>query len=523
MFVEDIMVNFKEKTIYDYIGMAFLFASIIILIRLLTLPMAHSLIHIDEYFTLEVVKLNFIDACRVIIGDYHPPLYYMLLKVVKKLLLMTNIPLDLISALKLFSILPYFILIIFSGTKIRKQYGWLTAGVFAFSVGIMSDFFISYLKIRMYSWGIIFLLLGFIALYGVLTKSDKKSWMLLTIFAVLGAYTQYILAMSFIVLYLLLLGYILLFKENGFDRIGELKKWIVSSICGIILYAPWLPFLFRQTGKVSEEYWIATPDINEIFHYFYMSSTNSADLLPEIIAIVALIVFLAIAIKLYLDSKKISSDEERIKGKKESIYLLIGIGVFLGTIAVSLILTFTFRPILVVRYLVPSAAVVWFSYSIIIGKLQDNKKIVTLLLALVLLLGCCGVFYNEGEIAYANHTISEDQRLFNQMNTNDSVVIIMGNINLLQFEDYLENTTIYPVYSHKNKEWLPVLKKLDDDNKVKTVNITTEVLEKNQDKTIYEIIQYKKGTPDYGENYTVTKNGTIAGYSRNVFIIERAT
>ena len=523
MFVEDIMVNFKEKTIYDYIGMAFLFASIIILIRLLTLPMAHSLIHIDEYFTLEVVKLNFIDACRVIIGDYHPPLYYMLLKVVKKLLLMTNIPLDLISALKLFSILPYFILIIFSGTKIRKQYGWLTAGVFAFSVGIMSDFFISYLKIRMYSWGIIFLLLGFIALYGVLTKSDKKSWMLLTIFAVLGAYTQYILAMSFIVLYLLLLGYILLFKENGFDRIGELKKWIVSSICGILLYAPWLPFLFRQTGKVSEEYWIATPDINEIFHYFYMSSTNSADLLPEIIAIVALIVFLAIAIKLYLDSKNISSDEERIKGKKESIYLLIGMGVFLGTITVSLILTFTFRPILVVRYLVPSAAVVWFSYSIIIGKLQDNKKIVTLLLALVLLLGCCGVFYNEGEIAYANHTISEDQRLFNQMNTNDSVVIIMGNINLLQFEDHLKNTTIYPVYSHKNKEWLPVLKKLDDDNKVKTVNITTEVLEKNQDKTIYEIIQYKKGTPDYGENYTVTKNGTIAGYSRNVFIIERAT
>ena len=517
------MVNFKDKTIYDYIGMAFLFASIIILIRLLTLPMAHSLIHIDEYFTLEVVKLNFIDACRVIIGDYHPPLYYMLLKVVKKLLLMTNIPLDLISALKLFSILPYFILIIFSGTKIRKQYGWLTAGVFAFSLGIMSDFFISYLKIRMYSWGIIFLLLGFIALYGVLTKSDKKSWMLLTIFAVLGAYTQYILAMSFIVLYLLLLGYILLFKENGFDRIGELKKWIVSSICGILLYAPWLPFLFRQTGKVSEEYWIATPDINEIFHYFYMSSTNSADLLPEIIAIVALIVFLAIAIKLYLDSKNISSDEERIKGKKESIYLLIGIGVFLGTIAVSLILTFTFRPILVVRYLVPSAAVVWFSYSIIIGKLQDNKKIVTLLLALVLLLGCCGVFYNEGEIAYANHTISEDQRLFNQMNTNDSVVIIMGNINLLQFEDHLKNTTIYPVYSHKNKEWLPVLKKLDDDNKVKTVNITTEVLEKNQDKTIYEIIQYKKGTPDYGENYTVTKNGTIAGYSRNVFIIERAT
>ena len=133
------------------------------------------------------------------------------------------------------------------------------------------------------------------------------------------------------------------------------------------------------------------------------------------------------------------------------------------------------------------------------------------------------VFYNEGEIAYGKHTISEDQRLFNQMNNNDSVVIIMGNINLLQFEDYLKNTTIYPVYSHKNKEWNPVLKKLDDDNKVKTVNITTEVLEKNQNKTIYEIIQYKRGTPDYGENYTVTKNGTIAGYSRNVFIIERAT
>lgn len=298
--------------------MGLLFASIIILIRLLTLPMAHSLIHIDEYFTLEIVKLPLSDAWKIIIGDYHPPLYYILLKIVKKLSLMTSLNLDLISVLKLFSILPYFILILFSATKIRKQYGWLTAGIFAFSVGLMSDFFISYLKIRMYSWGILFLYLGFIALYGVMTKSDKKSWMLLTIFAVLGAYTQYILAMSFIVLYLLLLGYILLYKENGFDRISEFKKWIVSSIIGIVLYAPWLPFLFNQTGKVSDEYWIATPDINEIFHYFYISGTNSGDLLPEIIAIVALIVFLAIALKIYLDSKNIKSKKKELRKKKKA-------------------------------------------------------------------------------------------------------------------------------------------------------------------------------------------------------------
>jgi len=70
------MVNFKEKTVYDYIGMGLLFASIIILIRLLTLPMAHSLIHIDEYFTLEIVKLPLSDAWKIIIGDY--PLHYII-------------------------------------------------------------------------------------------------------------------------------------------------------------------------------------------------------------------------------------------------------------------------------------------------------------------------------------------------------------------------------------------------------------------------------------------------------------
>lgn len=59
----------------------------------------------------------------------------------------------------------------------------------------------------MYSWGLLFLFLGFLCFRDILNKSDVKSWVLFSLFAVLAAYTHYFVALSFGILYLLLFVY----------------------------------------------------------------------------------------------------------------------------------------------------------------------------------------------------------------------------------------------------------------------------------------------------------------------------
>ena len=99
------------------------------------------------------------------------------------------------------------LILILSVTKIKKEYGYLTAGLFAFSMAVMSEFLAYYSVVRMYSWGMLFLILAFAFLKDVLDKNDTKSWALFTIFSVLTAYTHYFAAIPILCIYVALLVY----------------------------------------------------------------------------------------------------------------------------------------------------------------------------------------------------------------------------------------------------------------------------------------------------------------------------
>ena len=109
-------------------------------------PISNVFIHVDEYWTYSLVNLPFMQGMIVAVHDVHPPLYYLILY------LFTPLGLDNLYLLKVLSIVPYALLMVASATRIREDYGWLTAGIFAFSIGIMTDFFCEFLTIRMYSW-----------------------------------------------------------------------------------------------------------------------------------------------------------------------------------------------------------------------------------------------------------------------------------------------------------------------------------------------------------------------------------
>lgn len=474
----------KNYKIEDYIGIIFFIGAIILLLSMIFNPLNRFFIHIDEYFTIGLINLPIINGIQLTAVDAHPPLYYLILKVVTKILNILHIHGKGIYLLKLVSVIPYFILLLVSGTKIKKEYGWLTAGIFIFAIGIMGNFYINYITLRMYSWSLLFLVLAFISLKGVIENNDTKSWILLTIFTILGAYTHYYLVMSSFVLYIILLFYILTKTEDNkinlipiFSNIksGEFKKWVLSVISIIIAYIPWLAIAMKKATSVTngKSTWISPITVDRFFNLLTNLFTPSKIMVIKIIAIITLIVIFYLAISKYKEDRK----------NVENSYILMGIGVLLGTLLISTLISIFLKPILVERYLLPVAGVLWFVFAILIGKIENKKKL-AILLTLILVLAIGSSLTNIDNLHNLYKKGMNDKQALEEMNNNNSIIIYSSVPSTLLFENQL----------YKSKRYTPskVFGKVNLKLKSKTFKSKDlkKIIKKNKGKKIYLIKNY---------------------------------
>lgn len=259
-------------------------------------PLNNVIVLDDEFFTLGLIKFPLMHGIAITAADVHPPLYYIILKFAIKLFSIFNF--DIVFISKMATTLPYLIILFVSSTKIKDEFNWLTAGLLTFTMFSMSMFFNYYSIIRMYSWASLFLLLSFIYLKDVITKSDFKSWFLFSLFTVLGAYTHYFTAISSVILYVILLLYLMI--NNRVD----IKKWVINAVFMVLAYCPWIIILLGQLNKVHQGYWIPDVTAYYLLQCFSVYATVMNDnLLVILLAVFFLIIILAYSI--YTLRKKI--------------------------------------------------------------------------------------------------------------------------------------------------------------------------------------------------------------------------
>lgn len=381
----------------DLLGILFFGAAILVLLYMFISPLTNAFIHVDEYWTYTLVNLPFLDGMNVAAHDVHPPLYYLILY------LLSPLGLDNLYLLKVVSIVPYILIMAVSATKIREDYGWLTAGLFVFCLGVMSDFFVEFLTIRMYSWGLFFVLMAFIYYNEVVTHWDKRSWVLLTVFTLLSAYTQYFFGITCALMYLLILYEIL--TEHK-DKLSQFKK---SLIAVIVLYAPWgIIFVYqilKETAGTHEGF-----QLTDILHYIVCFAIKNEDFRPEMIAfkLIAFAFLIFILVLTYKKKEKFSS---------------AGIFLMYATIAVGILsLMFSFENTMRMRYLVPVMGIFWLSASIVIGKIKDYKVLVVALIFIIVLAGASLVITNED--VTARFAFNDQKADFLDLINNDSCVIV---------------------------------------------------------------------------------------------------
>ena len=126
--------------------------------------------NVDDAFSLQLVKRSFSRLTELTAMDFHPPLYYYLLKIFLSVFSLTGI--DEIFLGKLFSVVPYIILLLMSLIAYRKDSSrGLSLGFTILLFASFCCFYTQTTAVRMYTWGLLFVTATFFSARTLAEKS----------------------------------------------------------------------------------------------------------------------------------------------------------------------------------------------------------------------------------------------------------------------------------------------------------------------------------------------------------------
>ncbi|MBP5384679.1 MAG: glycosyltransferase family 39 protein [Lachnospiraceae bacterium] len=327
----------------------------------------------DEAFTATLVNTDMSGVISRSMHDTLPPLYNILLK------LMTDAFGYSVPVMKIVSVLPMFFTLLLSATVVRKRHGLMTASVFMLSLTAMPLMLYFGLEIRMYSLGFFFATASGIYAYEVLCSSNRKNWILFTLFSVLAGYSHHFAFVTVGFVYLFLLLYYIMRDRT------HIRRWLFCLLATFILYLPCMVITLKQMKRVSG--YFSMPEITLSVFARYM-------LYPYITGTTVLSVLLGLAVAglflyrliLFLrarrqsrvsgtdvtDAKNDTAAESAADSLRHmyALFCLIPCyGVLLFGTAVSKVMT---ANIFVDRYLFFSCGLIWLFFAIEISSLTAS-------------------------------------------------------------------------------------------------------------------------------------------------------
>ncbi|MDR3223422.1 MAG: glycosyltransferase family 39 protein [Methanobrevibacter sp.] len=347
----------------------------------------------DEIFTMHLVKDTIGNIIYQTAMDVHPPLHYFIVKAFISIGHLFHSSFSDIFLAKLSSATPILLLMIFSWKYLKKDIGYLAAGLFSLSVVLMPQFDYYMADVRMYSWGMLFLTLAFYSAYRISIDGSWKNYALLIFFGILGEYTQYYCSVTLFAVYLVLFAWLALKNE-----VMKVKKLILSGIISVAAFIPWMGILLNQISYVSNSFWIAEFNSKTLLQtvWYVLSSRKVGDTTYTLVhgaktewegVVLLILIVLILAISLYyLFKENISLNSLKRIGKINFLTfsaLITVLEVLLGMLLSDVI----GKEILHVRYIVIGLALFWLSVCIIISKTFKKSKPVFLVLMFLFLLG----------------------------------------------------------------------------------------------------------------------------------------
>ena len=380
-------MNHKRKLSYrDVFGYLLIGLSVIMLGKSLMLCFSNDIWY-DELFTVGMIKHSYGDLIAFTARDVHPPLYYCIVKLAVELCKLISPMADTVIIAKIVSVLPYFILLLYSVTLIRRHFGIFTGGLFLFCLITMPQLSAYTVEVRMYSWALLFVTAALLHAYGIII-STKGHAAALVFYGLAAAYTHYFACVAVIMVYLYVLA---AFLVN--DR-GRIKQWFLWVAVSVIGYVPWLYALYGQITAVTENYWILPLSWRSLGGCvkFLMKPAFANNVFSTVLAVVMFAVYSGVYVwniaKLYHDGREKdkkadmeqgSNDtdihnhhESILKQKNDFMFMTAGIGVLAGLVLFGFGVSAILRPIFVYRYMIPALGCFWLCFAVGLGKLSES-------------------------------------------------------------------------------------------------------------------------------------------------------
>ena len=332
----------------------------------------------DEIYSMVFAFRPIKEIISLTAKDVHPPLYYIILRLF--LLASDRVfpSLAVEQVGKIVSIIPFFLILIYALTLVRKQFGFIISGLFFFCVCSMPQDNMT--DIRMYGWALFFITGLGLHFNNIITaffnrKNGKVSnYIFILLYSVSAIYTHYFAAIAvfwiyFVALVIMFIGYL---KSGESDSeknrtcLLHIVKPVVIGIVAVLCYTPWISVLLSQLGDVKESYWIAplgpkTP-YNTAMHIVrahYPSIVIGTILSLIFISFVAFLVF-----------KECSMAKN---GQWESVRNLYLFSILPLVALTGYTVSFIMRPIFIDRYLLPSIGLFWLSICLMIKRIIDEN------------------------------------------------------------------------------------------------------------------------------------------------------
>lgn len=343
----------------------------------------------DEAFTIDLLRNseNMKEAVHGTVIDVHPPLYYIICRLV------TNIFGIKLLVLKTVSIVPMIMTMIFGAWFLDKRIGGRSAVMYVLLVGFLPCSMEYAIQVRMYSWAILFVTLCGIGAYEAYYRK-KNVWWGLTILAGIGAaYTHYfaLVAVAWI--------YGLLFLVFVFSDRKRLGRWLLAVALSVIGYGPWLSVLLRQFGNVTESYWISEITFQTVLEYFGVLFGTD---LPYMTILFCVLLVTGIILAVC-----------RIRREKDAtcVFALLCLAVLLGTAASGVLVSILMRPIFIARYLLPCIGLLSMFFAISLNHIDD--KVYFVLLCFLVLTGAV-VYERTYYVEYKSTYVPQTEAFFEE-------------------------------------------------------------------------------------------------------------
>lgn len=351
----------------------------------------------DELFTIGMIEHSYGELIGFTARDVHPPLYYCITKFVVDLCKLIYAQADGIMIAKVVSIMPYFLLLIYVLTFLRKRFGMLVSGVFFFCIIGMPQMSAYTVEVRMYSWALFFVTAAFLHAYEIVLAYHEEipkalaHWIALVLYGLAAAYTQYFACVAIVMVYLYVLAYFAICyiakKKNQAKR--NLRNWCVCVAACIIGYIPWLFALISQITTVRENYWILPLTWRNLGGCvkFLMKPSFSSEGLNVILAVLLFLLYVGLfgTFALCIRKNRKQSKAEREVPKKQRNEkcdetelvrkfwcAVAGCMVLCGLVAFGFIASIVIRPIFVYRYMIPALGCFWLGFAICLDALTNT-------------------------------------------------------------------------------------------------------------------------------------------------------